>query len=163
MEESDNVFKDILNVIMEKDNEQARRAITILSGAQNKSKVKIENLMVNAFNNDTILEIEEEFYDVHKNRTSVYEESKFYEHFRKLVSLMMNKMNSEAPITNPYYAFKFVTYLLKTFLPFTLLVTGIMLPFINKTISRVSNAYAESHMSIRRILYLMHTETRLES
>ena len=107
MEELDNVFEDILNMIMERDN--------IFSGARNKSKVEIENLMENTFDNDKILQIEK-FYDAHKNSESVCEECKFYEHYWKIVSLMMNKTNSKASITNPYYAFKFVMYLLKTYL-----------------------------------------------
>ena len=53
--------------------------------------------------------------------------------------------DSEAEITNPYYAPTFAAYFLKTFLPYGSMIGGLMLPFINKKMSRVSNANAESH------------------
>ena len=75
-----------------------------------KLEAEIGKMMENAFDNNILLEIEEEFCDVHKSSTSVCEASKFYEHFWKIVSLKMSSIdnNSEAPITNSYFAFKFV-------------------------------------------------------
>ena len=75
----------------------------------------------------------------------------------------MIRMNidSKLSITNPYWAFKFITYFLKTFLPFALLVTGIMLTFIKKTKSRVSNSYAESHMRVYKHNIVPHQHGNL--
>ena len=150
IQELDNVFDDILNVILKRNEKEASYAITLLSGIQAKSKGEIQGLMEDALNNDKILEIEEEFYDVHKSSTTVCENSKFYQRYWKNLSLKMTCMDddSEAPKTNQYYAFNFATYLLKTFLPYVPLVTGVMLPFVNKNISRVINVYSESHMRV---------------
>ena len=148
IEELDNMFEDILNVIMERDNEKARHAITLLSGVRKKSKVEIEKLMENAFDNDKNLELEEEFYDVHKGSTTVCENTKCYKQYWKKISLKVAGDDPEKPITNPYYAFNYGTYILKTFLSYAPIVTNVMLPFNNTSISRVTNAYAESHMRV---------------
>ena len=83
-EELENVFEDICNAIMETVNEKAKHAITILSAVCCvKSKVEIGKLMEDALDDDKILEIQEEFYDVHKSSTTVCENTKCYEHYWK--------------------------------------------------------------------------------
>ena len=104
--------------------------------------------MENAFDNNKILAIEEEFYDVHKGSTTVCENTKCYKHHSKKMSLKVANDDPKKPITNPYYAFNYATHLLKTFLSYAPIVTSVMLRFINTCISRVSNAYAESHMRV---------------
>lgn len=107
---------------------------------------------------ETDSDLEEEFFDLHKKKKALYEESPFYHHFWKMWAGIKDSCSEyRGQVTNRYYAvvddaenmtYDFGAYLVKTFLPFAPIITGMMLPLVDDKVSRVSNAYSENHAKI---------------
>ena len=61
-------------------------------------------------------------------------------------------------VTNEYYTvtgnYDFGSYFVKTVLSYAPLCTGIFLHFVDKNISRVSNAYSEAHVRVYQDIVL---------
>ncbi|XP_043470929.1 uncharacterized protein LOC122504094 [Leptopilina heterotoma] len=142
-------FEQILNVTLEKDEEKANDSLIYLSGMNKKKKEVIDKMMENVLDDEELDEMNENFLDMHKNSKTICERSPFYEHFWKILMRKENNLltNSDEDITNDYYVIEFGRYVVKTFLSYAPLIGALMIPFVDDSVSRVSNAFAESYIN----------------
>lgn len=124
------LFEDILNIILEKDEKKANKAITLLTAIKKKSEDDISQVIKNALSDEDSIEVNEEFHDAHKNSATICEHSKFSEHYWKILVQKTNSINNneDAEITNRYYVPNFAGYFLKTFLSYACSTTGLIMP-----------------------------------
>lgn len=133
---------------------KAELPLKFLTGFRAKNEEDIQQMIVDS---ETAREIDEEFIDLHKCSKTLYENSEFYKHFWKKHAYIRDLLDIDpkAKVTNKYYGvvhdekgneiYDFGAYFLKTFLSSAPITTGIILHLIDNNISRVSNAYSETH------------------
>lgn len=84
---------------------------------------------------------------------TIYRNSPYFKRYNSKLVILQNKVQAEAQscrsnknidVPNKYYAPKFLDYILRKWMPYAILWSAIDLDRVDKSISRLSNAYIES-------------------
>ncbi|KAH0535064.1 hypothetical protein KQX54_012817 [Cotesia glomerata] len=144
-------FSEIASILSAKNETTAKSHISRLAKLLPDESSEIENLVKEQESNDSAELSSGDLIKI-KVTNAVFSTSPFYVHFAGIVSKRQNDLSIEnsnvEEINNKYYSTEFLQYLLEVFMPYASLWSGITLELVDKTISRVSNAYVESHNRI---------------
>ena len=156
--EVDMLFEDFLKILLTKDKVKAEQGLLFFTGKKAEKTEDMDRLGEKVkLIEQTIdeLEIQNEYEILYHKNKAVYVHSKFYKRCYTKFVRIDNTFEEEKmldDITNEFYAPEFAEYFTIDFMTYIPICGSLMLDsIIDVDISRVSNAYVESHNKVMKI------------